>query len=422
MKRLTNNEFIQKCINKHSVDNIDNIYDYSLVEYKNTRTSVKIICKNHGTFEQIAKNHQNGQGCPKCYGDLNITKEDYIKKYGNPYYDYSLLEDDLKIKSKIVITNKVNNIKYIQWAEHHKNGIRPTQMESISLINKLKSIHNNNYEYIIEKEAYYLNDKIRIINKLTKDESYYRIDRHLLGMKPNKVTINHFLIKSKELHNNKYDYSLISNIKSNSDKVNIICKLHGIFKQKVSNHMNMGDGCPKCVGVGRWNTDLLIYEFEQIHKSKFNYSKVKFENIGKKVEIICEIHGSFFQNIHKHLNGQGCKFCCVKSKGEEYIKMWLDDLEIEYIREHKFNGCKHKNQLYFDFYLPNNNMCIEFDGEQHYKPIERFGGVISFESSKIRDSIKNEWCSNNKIKLIRIKYDEISKIKYILNKEIIYKK
>jgi very-short-patch-repair endonuclease len=413
MNKLTNEEFINRCFNKHG-----NKYNYSLVKYKNIRSKIEIICEKHGSFYQVAKNHQNGQGCPKCYGDLNITKEEYIEKYGNSQYDYSLLNDDIKIKSKLVIINKINNIKYIQWAEHHRKGIKPTQMESISLVNKLKFIHNNLYEYIIEKETYYLTDKIKIINKLTNDEFYYSIDKHLKGIIPNKVTINQFLLKSRKLHNDKYDYSLISKINNNSDKVNIICKVHGIFIQSVSNHMNMGSGCPKCVGIGKWNTDLLIYEFKKVHENKFNYSKINFENIEKKVEIICEKHGSFYQNIHKHLNGQGCKLCLSKSKGEEYVEMWLNLLKIKYIREYKFKGCKYKKPLYFDFYLPNNNMCIEFDGKQHYQPIKRFGGDESFELSKTRDSVKNKWCFDNKINLLRIKYDEINKIKYILYKEL----
>jgi very-short-patch-repair endonuclease len=412
MKKLDKEQYIKSCIDKHG-----DRYDYGLVEYNGVRSKINIICKEHGVFLKNAKSHKEGQGCPKCSGDFGLTKNDFIIKYGRKDYDYSLLEDTFKIKSIIRIINKENNLIYQQWADHHKRGINPTKIEAKSLFNKLLEIHNSKYRYVIEKETYYSTDKIKIIDNLTNDIFYYRVDRHLSGMKPNKVTLNYFLIKSNEVHNSKYDYSLV-NFNSISDKVDIICKEHGVFKQRVSNHMNLKDGCPKCAGVGKWNTDLLVLEFKKIHKDKFDYSKVLFENVDKKVEIICKEHGSFYQNIYKHLNGQGCRFCESPSKGEDYIKMWLDDLKINYIRQHSFETCKYVNKLSFDFYLPDYNFCIEFDGEQHFKPVEYFGGEKGFELNKKRDSIKNKWCLDNNIDLIRIKYNEVNKIKYILKERL----
>jgi len=63
--------------------------------------------------------------------------------------------------------------------------------------------------------------------------------------------------------------------------------------------MNLGDGCPKCVGIGKRNTDFPIEEFKKVHLDTFDYSKVLFENTNKKVNIICKEHGKFKQNIHK---------------------------------------------------------------------------------------------------------------------------
>jgi len=414
MRKLTQEDFIYKCKEKHG-----DKYDYSKVFYINISTKVKIVCKYHGEFEQIAKNHKDGQGCPSCYGDLNISKYEFINKYGRKEYDYSLIEKTLRIKSSIKIIDKKTKLVYVQLADHHKRNIKPSKIESNSLVKKLKEVHNNNFEYVIEKETYYSTDKIKIINRKTKDEFHYRVDRHLSGMKPNKVTLNYFLIKSKELHGEKYDYSLIKSITANSEKVEIICKEHGIFKQRVSNHINLSDGCPKCVGVGKWNTDLLIKEFKKVHNDKFDYSKVEFKNVDKKVEIICKEHGSFYQNIHKHLNGQGCRFCESNSKGEEYVKMWLDELNIKYIRQHSFDTCRYINRLSFDFYLPEHNMCIEFDGKQHFEPVDIFGGITEFNNRKLRDNVKNKWCLNNNINLIRIKYNEINKIKYILQEKLL---
>lgn len=413
MKKLDKEQYIKSCIDKHG-----DRYDYSLVEYKNVSTKILIICREHGIFKQIAKNHKEGQGCPKCSGRIILNKSEYLKIFNTKKYDYSLIDDGLLTNDQqLKIIDKNTGLIYLQSLKHHKNGRKPSKIEAKSLVDKLLEIHNSKYKYIIEKETYYSTDKIKIIDNLTNDIFYYRVDRHLSGMKPNKVTLNYFLIKSNEVHNSKYDYSLV-NFNSISDKVDIICKEHGVFKQRVSNHMNLKDGCPKCAGVGKWNTDLLVSEFKKIHKDKFDYSKVLFENVDKKVEIICKEHGSFYQNIYKHLNGQGCRFCESPSKGEDYIKMWLDDLKINYIRQHSFETCKYVNKLSFDFYLPDYNSCIEFDGKQHFKPVKYFGGEKAFKLNKKRDSVKNKWCLDNNIGLIRIKYNEINKIKYILKEKL----
>jgi very-short-patch-repair endonuclease len=414
MKRLTQDKFIFKCKEKHG-----DKYDYSLVEYKNTRTKVKIVCLEHGEFYQLPKHHYTGQGCPRCYGDLNLSKEEFVNKYGRDEYDYSDLPNIIKIKSIITLIDILSGLRYKQWVDHHKNGINPTKIESTSLVRKLKEVHNNKFDYIIEKETYYATDKIKIINKLTNDEFYYRVDRHINGMCPNKITLNYFLIKSRELHGNKYDYSFVKEIKGGKLKVEIVCKEHGIFKQRVSNHINLGDGCPRCAGVGKWNTELLILEFRKVHSDIFDYSNVKFKGVDKKVEIICKEHGIFKQNIYKHLKGQGCPECSYSSKGEEYIKMYLEELKIKYIRQYSFETCRYINKLSFDFYLPELNTCIEFDGIQHFKPIIEFGGKKEFNIIQERDKCKNEWCVENQVNLIRIKYNQIDKVKSIIEDKLI---
>jgi very-short-patch-repair endonuclease len=98
--------------------------------------------------------------------------------------------------------------------------------------------------------------------------------------------------------------------------------------------------------------------------------------------------------------------------------MFLEELEIKYIRQHGFDTCKYVNKLSFDFYLPEQNVCIEFDGIQHFKPVKQFGGEEEFNDIKERDKCKNEWCKNNNVKLIRIKYNEFDNIKNILLKEL----
>ena len=84
----------------------------------------------------------------------------------------------------------------------------------------------------------------------------------------------------------------------------------------------------------------------------------------------------------------------------------MEKYKIQYLPQHTFSNCKYRNILPFDFYLPNYNICIEYNGEQHYKPIEYFGGVKVFEIQLIRDNIKKEYCLNNNIPLLIISYKE----------------
>jgi very-short-patch-repair endonuclease len=91
-------------------------------------------------------------------------------------------------------------------------------------------------------------------------------------------------------------------------------------------------------------------------------------------------------------------------KISEIISSILNDRKIEFKSEFKFDDCKYKSHLKFDFYIPSKNLCIEFNGIQHYKPIEFFGGESYFKEMKVRDNIKVSFCKSNGINLLIIKY------------------
>jgi len=415
MKRLTQEDYIEACRIKHN-----DIYDYSLVEYKNISSKIEIICSLHGMFEQSAKNHKEGQGCPICVGRLQKI-EDYIRKcevIHNYKYSYELINTEyIKNYDYIQIINKEDNLVYIQSVEKHKMGNSPIKITKISLINKLEKIYGAKYNYIIKKDYITSASIIKIINNYSGDETYYPIDNLLRGKNPNKVTLNYFIKKCSEIHNNKYDYSLV-NFNKIMDKVDIICPEHGIFNQCVSNHLNMKDGCPKCGGQSKYIKEEIIDKFIKIHFDKYDYSLINEVSCKNKLDIICSEHGIFKQTVSKHLSGQGCRYCNSKSIGEEYIKLYLDKEKISYIRQKGFDECRYINKLSFDFYLPELNTLIEFDGIQHYKPIKHFGGNKEYNDVVKRDECKNKWCLENKIKLIRISYLDKTKIDDILKNSL----
>lgn len=119
------------------------------------------------------------------------------------------------------------------------------------------------------------------------------------------------------------------------------------------------------------------------------------------------------RNNRKYLPGQyDCLLCgktmscgCIgSSRGEDVLKQLLTSLNIKFFQEQQFNDCindKTRRQL-FDFYLPEYNICIEYDGQQHYKDIK--GWADTLEDIQYRDTIKNQYCKKHNMSLIRIPY------------------
>lgn len=282
-KELKQQNFIEASSIIHN-----NKYDYSLVDFINTKSKVKIICPTHSVFEQSPEYHKNGSGCVKCSYD--------------------------------------------------------TRQSSI------------------------------------------------------KMTTANFIEKAIGVHGSKYDYSLCDYTTTHVE-VTISCPIHSVFKQRPSHHLS-GSGCPKC-GNDVISKDEFITQSKLIHGDFYDYSLVDFISTKNRVNIICPVHGVFEQTPYHHYNGSGCPIC-RESKGERDVRKYLDENDIKYIRQHRFNDCKDKRSLPFDFYLPELNTCIEFDGEQHFKLKERWGGEAGLLDRQKKDKIKTEYCKENKIKLIRI--------------------
>jgi len=351
-KKFTTEEFIIRVNKKHN-----NKYDYFLVDYKNIMTKIKIICPKHGEFEQIPNDHLNGFGCSKCSNTYSPTTREFIEK--------------------------------------------------------VKKIHNNN-KYDYSKVNYEkANEKVIII--CPEHGEFEQIpDSHLRGRGCPKcvnknVTTKEFIKKAKKIHGEKYNYSLVNYI-NNHLKIKILCPEHGIFEQIPNTHLN-GCGCLKCTHNNiLLNKKNFIMKAKIIHNNKYEYSLVEYKNAHTNIIIICPKHGEFKQTPSCHLNGHGCSIC-KESKGEKIIRNFLTKNNILFERQKTFNGCKGKRRkLAFDYYLPEKNILIEFDGKQHFEPVKRFGGEKVFKETKINDNIKNQFAKENNINLLRISYkDDIIK-------------
>jgi very-short-patch-repair endonuclease len=156
-----------------------------------------------------------------------------------------------------------------------------------------------------------------------------------------------------------------------------------------------------------------IEKARKVHGNKYDYSKVEYKNTRTKVCIICPEHGEFWQRPDHHLNlKHGCPKC-NESQGEKSVVYFLLENNILFERQKRFDECRNKNPLPFDFYLPEHNILIEYDGEQHYRSIDTFGGKKRFQYLKNNDAIKNDFCKSNNMKLLRIPYWEINNISEI---------
>lgn len=352
MKRIDRSEFIKRSNFIHKSK-----YDYSLVEYKNNRTKVKIVCDIHGIFEQIPESHMKGHGCSKCANNHNYNNSEFIEKIREIFgdkYKYNEIEYSSHVKKVKIICDTHGVIsKY------------PQSLLKGSGCNKCESV---NY-------------------KIDKDE---------------------FIRRAFEVHGKTYKYNEVEYV-NDSTPIRIICDTHGIFEQSPNIHLS-GHGCKYCSGRYRYSNEEFIEKSNFKHNCKYDYTRVDYKNAHTKVKIICKKHGEFSQKPNAHLIGNGCP-SCKESKGELLIFKFLEENKIQYNRQKTFKGCKYKSLLFFDFYIPSMNLCIEYDGEFHYLPI--FGEKYLSETIK-RDIIKNQYCLNNNIDLLRISYRDVDNISEIL--------
>lgn len=236
-----------------------------------------------------------------------------------------------------------------------------------------------------------------------------------------KLTQTEVIQKFKKTHGSKYNYQKVKYLNAHT-KVYIICPDHGEFLQEPNSHWN-GCGCPKCKSNKLSETFIsnqkeFIDKASKIHP-KMIYSQVKYTNSKTKVCIICPDHGEFWQRPANHLSGQGCPYC-KKSKGELQIEKWLNENFIHFIPQKRFSKCRNIYELSFDFFLPQFNICIEYDGLQHFKPTG-FGGnpIEKLQRTQINDKIKTKFCKENKIQLIRITYKQFKHINEILKSQLL---
>jgi hypothetical protein len=170
-----------------------------------------------------------------------------------------------------------------------------------------------------------------------------------------------FITKSNNKHHHFYDYEQVNYITQHIPVV-IKCPIHGFFTQKPKAHLRYG--CNKCAqelrlkSIRKTSEEILSQCF-LVHQDRYDYSKMQFLSTRQKVEIICKIHGSFWQTMHDHLSGKGCAKCINKvSKNET---RWLDVMGID--PKFRNYNIKLSKSYYVDGYDPMTKTIYEFNGD-----------------------------------------------------------
>ena len=219
--------------------------------------------------------------------------------------------------------------------------------------------------------------------------------------------------------NNGYELlSTIDDCNLVSNQIQYKCPLHGtqtvLLDSLIHGHL--------CYDCGREATTIAvkksIAEVVETVESKNNNKLInpsEYKDMcTANLKIECGSCGKVFlqslSNYKKNLTGK-CPDCNENSYGEYLIALCLDKYSIAYNRQFKFSDCKDKRKLPFDFYLPDYNLVVEFDGKYHYEPIS---GEESFKKMLLHDAMKNWYCKWNNIKLLRIPYWERDNIEQIL--------
>lgn len=223
-----------------------------------------------------------------------------------------------------------------------------------------------------------------------------------------------FIEKARKVHGNRYDYSKVI-YKDSHTKVCIICPEHKEFWQTPNNHLD-GKNCPLCanrqISINQTKTTQeFIKEAAIKHRNKYSYLKTNYVNARTKVTITCPMHGDFEQTPDQHLRGCGCPKC-NESHGERDVRNYLDEYKLKYVSQYKVTSKDRSFRI--DFYLPDYNMFIEYNGEQHYVPKEYFGGQLAFKKQIERDKLLRAYCKENCINLVEISYKE--NVKKVLDK------
>ena len=409
------------------------VYDNLPLSFKCT-DNIPIICKEHGVFNQIARNHTNQkQGCPICgriraNQKMTETFEGFVEKAQKVHgdkYEY-IKESFVKTNEKLQIKCKKCGNIFEQKGISHLCGCgctycNPphTRLTTEQFKEKISKTHPNLEvlsEYISSNKPITVRCKIHDYTYITTPHRLRQgancqkcyDDRRGSTLRKSIETVKKEL---KEIHGDKYEFPYIEKeYVNNKSKITAICKIHGEFKTTL-NRLLKGCGCKRCADIlngkkKRLPLDVILKRFNKKHHFKYEYPYIEkeYETTQSLITINCPIHGEYKQKVYIHLDGCGCPTC-----NESYLERDVNSLLIENNfqteRQKHFDWLRNTDtnfKLSIDFFIRNEKICIECQGGQHFYEMEIFGSEEGFTKIKQRDITKYNLCKENGIGMIYI--------------------
>ena len=343
------------------------------------------------------------------------THEEYVAEVAIKNPNIEVVGTYIDAKTKILHRCKVDGHEWNPSPDSILSGRGCPKCRGRYLSRLMSRTHN---EYIGEVSQ--INPNIEVlgtyVNSDTKILHRCKIDGYVWSVVPSSIlkgvgcpmcagkapyTTESFKYVMKSLHPS---IEVVGEYVNNKTNIALRCKIDGHQWEATPHNVLRGSGCPKCGGRIPMSHGEYVSAVALINK----YIEVLGTFINKCTAILhrCKKDGHEWLVRPEHiLNGHGCP-ACNSSIGERLVANYLEDYGILYKPQHKFDGCKNKKRLPFDFYLPSLNVCIEYDGIQHFQPVEAFGGQKAFEECQRNDAVKNRFCEVSQITLLRIRYDQ----------------
>jgi very-short-patch-repair endonuclease len=420
-------------------------YDYSRVKYLTARRPVTIICPKHGPFRQWPWNHSGKPkcGCPKCATETAATK--LVGRAASTFVDRLRAVHGRRFILKNVVYRDSRTKVRVGCRKHGDFLILPTNVlkgqgckhcgkKKLSLrrmlpaeefVRRARELHGKKYDY---SKALYKGGRSPVYVICRRHGGWWqRAETHLNGAgckactkeaQLKQLTFSHseFLRRARKKHGSKYSY--VGRYKNSTSKVAIECPTHGVFRQLASSHM-LGRGCRKCAFAAaglriKSSHKQFIAKARAVHGRKYSFPE-KYRAARHPIKVRCRDHGIFKTTPNNLLRNHGCPICS-ESHGERLVATAFKKWGIVFRRQFSFKDCRDKKPLRFDFWLPRQKALVEFDGKQHFEPVERFGGDSHFKIVRRRDQIKKAYARKNGIRLIRIRYSVKSVEAFLVQK------
>lgn len=428
MNKLTTEEFIRRGRKVHG-----DKFDYSRVVYHNQKTKVEIKCNDCGlVFWQIPSNHMRGEGCPGC---KRLSAEEFIKmakQIHGDKFDYSVTHYTTR-RNPVKVRCKTCGEIFTVRAGHLLDGqgcpvCWRNRMTTEKFVEKAKRLFGDKCDY---SNTVYVNMRTPIQFVCPKHGVITQMpNQHLHGegcpicSVESKITTEQFIEKARLVHGDRFDYSLTEYV-SRAQNVKIICKKHGVFEQLPSNHLD-GSICPECARIergerSRISQDEFIRRAKEEHGDRYDYSETVYISMERPITYRCPKHGYVTQTASNHLNGNGCPVC-ASSRGERRVYNWLKKHNIRFQTQFMLRrpkGGTLNGRILSDFFVPEANTIIEYNGIQHYIYDDYYGKDGRFERQQRRDRDVREICKKRGINLIEIPYTDFDNISQILEERLI---